>query len=271
MSRTMPRRVLTRLLSVVLLPLLAPTAFGQVSLPGSGTYLESFDGIGGGLPTGWTARIVASGTSLGLDAGMGFQPSATSWGTQNGQFANYASALNPGADGTQMSGTQAAYTDRAFGVRQSGQFGDPGAAFTLQLANTAGFQDFNLSFSTQLLNVQTRNTTYTVRYGVGAAPASFTTLGTIDTGTLNGGAFGEDPFSVGPGSLAGINNVNDTVWIQVVALTSSAGGGSRDVFAIDNFQLTYTPVPEPATVLAVGAAGLGLAGLVRRRYCGGLA
>jgi hypothetical protein len=265
MSRTMPRRVLTRLLSILLLPLLAPAALGQVSLPGSGTYLETFDSIGGGLPTGWTARIAATGASLGLDAGLGFQPNATSWGTSMGQFANYASALNPGADGTQMSGTQAAYTDRAFGVRQSGAFGDPGAAFTLQLANTAGFQDFNLSFSAQLLNVQPRTTVYTVRYGIGDTPPSFTNVGTIATDTLNGGAFGEDPFATSAGALSGLNDINDTVWIQVVALNSSTGSMSRDVFAIDNFQLTYTPVPEPGVVLAVGAAGLGLVGLARRR------
>ena len=62
--------------------------------------------------------------------------------------------------------------------------------------------------------------------------------------------------------------MNDTVWIQVVALTNSTGSGNRDTFAIDNVQLTYTPVPEPGAVLAFAAAGLGLAGLVRRRYRG---
>jgi hypothetical protein len=268
----MPRRVLSRLLSVFLLPLLAPAAFGQLSLSGSGTYLEDFNGVGGGLPTGWTTRTTANATSLGIDASGGFNTATSNWNNTAGQFANYASALNPGANGTQTVATQAGYADRALGIRQTGGtggLGDPGAAFTIQLANTAGFQDFNLSFSAQLLSAQPRTTTYTVRYGIGAAPSSFTTLGTIDTSALNGNAFGEDPFAVGPAALAGINNVNDTVWIQVVALAASTGSGNRDTFAIDNFQLTYTPVPEPGIVLAVGAAGLGLAGLVRRRRRGG--
>src|SRR5207249_4308965 len=30
--------------------------------------------------------------------------------------------------------------------------------------------------------------------------------------------------------------------------------------------LNYTPVPEPATVLAIGAGGLALGGLIRRRF-----
>ena len=35
--------------------------------------------------------------------------------------------------------------------------------------------------------------------------------------------------------------------------------------AVDDLQVTFTPVPEPMTVLAVSAGGLGLVGLIRRR------
>jgi hypothetical protein len=263
----MPRRVPTRLLAVPLLLAAAPAASGQVTLTGSGSYAEHFDGLSGGLPIGWTVRLFATNTVLGQDVtGSNYAATATSWTNSTGQFANYASALNPGVTGSEISTTQATMANRALGVRQSSSLGDPGAAFTLQLANTSGFQDFNLSFSAQLLSVQGRDTNFTVRYGVGANPSSFTTLGTINTGTLNGNAFGEDPFTLGPSALAGLNDVNDTVWIQVTALTASSGSGSnRDTFAIDDFQLTYTPVPEPAAVLAAAAGGLGSAALARRR------
>jgi hypothetical protein len=264
----MPRRVPTRPLALLALLLAAPAAPGQVTLTSTGSYFQDFNSIGSGLPTGWTVRINATNTALGMNVSTtNYNQFATSWGTSTGQFANYASALNPGANGTQTSTTQAAYTDRALGVRQDTQdFGDPGAAFTLQLANTAGFQDFNLSFSAQLLSVQPRDTVYTVRYGLGTNPSSFTNLATINTGTLNGGVFGEDSFTLGPSDLAGINNVNTPVWIQIVALSASTGSGSsRDTFAIDNFQLTYSPVPEPGAMLAVAAGGLGLFSLGRRR------
>ena len=43
-----------------------------------------------------------------------------------------------------------------------------------------------------------------------------------------------------------------------LAVASDGGGGYL-------LQLTFTPVPEPATVFALAAGALGLGGLVRRR------
>ena len=37
-----------------------------------------------------------------------------------------------------------------------------------------------------------------------------------------------------------------------------------DGLAVDNLSVTFTPVPEPGSVLAVGVAGLALADLARR-------
>lgn len=262
----MPRLALTRLLSISLLLLLAPTAVGQVSLSSSGTYLQNFDGIGSGLPTGWTVRDNANATSLGLDFSGGFQQNKTLWSSSTGMFANYASALNPNATGSNNSTEQNAMTDRALGLRQASGFGDPGGAFTLQLANTTGFQDFNLSINLQTLTnsvASPRVTTYTVRYAVGtpSVAGDFTTLGTYTTDANFSNATQTFDLS---GATA-LNDQGQSVWFQVVALSASTGSGNRDTFAIDNVQLTYTPVPEPGAVLAVAAAGLGLAGLVRRR------
>lgn len=44
--------------------------------------------------------------------------------------------------------------------------------------------------------------------------------------------------------------------------TFEVPGIFNQIFAIDNFGVSYTPVPEPATILALG---LGAAGLLRRR------
>jgi hypothetical protein len=241
-------------------------ARGQVTLSGSGVYIESFDGIGSGVPPGWSVQINATATRLGTDVSTSnFASTPVSWGSTTGQFGNYASALNPNVTGTETATTQSGYTNRALGVRQTSGFsgfGDPSAAFTLHLANTTGYKDFNLSFSAQLLSSQPRSTTFTVRYGTGASPSSFTTVGTISTDSLGNGTFGSTLF--GPTSLGGINDSPNAVWIQVAALNGSTGSGNDDTFAIDDVQLTYSPVPEPATVGLVAAAGLGAAALVRR-------
>ncbi|MBU6173903.1 MAG: hypothetical protein KGQ60_08870, partial [Planctomycetes bacterium] len=49
--------------------------------------------------------------------------------------------------------------------------------------------------------------------------------------------------------MAGINNVNDFVWLRVVALDPSISSGNRDTFAVDNFSLSYSAVPEPSGLL----------------------
>ncbi len=68
------------------------------------------------------------------------------------------------------------------------------------------------------------------------------------TGSISGGGFNAANFSV-----SDFGNFNHTQWNFGVQTSGS------------NVVLTFQPVPEPATVLAVGAAGLGLAGWVRRK------
>lgn len=48
---------------------------------------------------------------------------------------------------------------------------------------------------------------------------------------------------------------------SATSYTVIASAGSNDVFR----GVAMTPTPEPAAILAIGAAGLGLVGLVRRR------
>ncbi len=77
--------------------------------------------------------------------------------------------------------------------------------------------------------------------------ATYTSLTNLTTGTYNAGDAG-NPFSVSGTNFAVNNN-----WIVTVNATS--------------FDVTFSPmspVPEPGTVLAIGAAGLGLFGAFRR-------
>src|SRR5690606_15680775 len=90
-----------------------------------------------------------------------------------------------------------------------------------------------------MLSVQGRSTTWTIDYGIGAAPSSFTFLGRWE----DPGVFGSTHITISE-DLAGLSNQPE-VWLRIVALTASGGSNSRDSMAIDNF--TITAIPEPST------------------------
>jgi hypothetical protein len=62
-----------------------------------------------------------------------------------------------------------------------------------------------------------------------------------------------------PGSPVNIGGTNVYAFYNYDVATGTFGSGNDVVIAF-----TSNPVPEPATVLGLGAAGLGLAGVVRR-------
>lgn len=232
-------------ISLIGLNLLFAMAGGRAQVVLTGTrYTQNFDGIGAGLPIGWTVRTGASGSSLGT--GASFTGATKTWADTGGNFGNCASVSGYGTNftGGEVSATQNAGTNRCPAVRQGGSFGDPGAAFILQIANTSGITNLVLSLDLNMLSVQTRATTWTVDYAVGNTPGSFTPLATY----ADPGAFGVTPL-VGLSLNADANNQPENVWIRVVALTASTGTGSRDTFGIDNISLTYSNVNAsvPAT------------------------
>src|ERR1041385_5371971 len=141
----------------------------QVVLGGT-NYVQNFDGISSGLPPGWSVRTNATAVALGSQPV--FTTNATSWSGTSGQFANYASTLNSGTNflGTETSAIQGACTNRCLAMRQTGTFGDPGAAFVLQLQNTLGFRNFQLNVDLNMLSVQTRSNAWVIDYGFGNAP-----------------------------------------------------------------------------------------------------
>ena len=244
----MNRKSAVSVIAVLAIAVTAP-ARAQVILTGT-NYVQTFDSLGLGLPAGWSVRTNAATNSLGTVAA--FTTNTTSWSSTSGQFANYASTVNTGTNflGGEAASVQSACTNRSPGIRQTGTFGDPGAAFVFQIQNTVGFSNFELAVDLNMLSVQTRSNLWTIDYGLGNSPASFTPVWT----NSDPGVFGTSTHTVSFGSA--LDNQPQTVWIRIAALESSAGSGSRDTFGIDNFRLSYQAAgnlaPIPLSIELVG-------------------
>lgn len=207
----------------------------QVTL-GTSPYVQSFDGVGSGLPTGWTTRSTATAGTLGTSVTP--STTATAWNNTTGQFFNGASA--DGLIGTSSGSAQNASTDRALCLRQTASYANPGGAFVLQLANTTGKTGFQASFKLQSLDQgSARTTTWKVEYGTGATPTSFTPVNTLPaTLTTGGSTFTNQSVTVDFGSA--LNNNSGPVWIRVVALAPSTGSGNRATTGLDDFSLSWS-------------------------------
>jgi len=216
-------------------------------------YSENFDGIGSGLPTGWSVRTGASTTSLGTSAA--FSTAAAAWKAATaGTFANFAATTNN--DGTAFistedATTQAAATNRAPGIRLSNGT-SPGTAFVLGLSNTLGFTNFVVNLDILTLNTNSRIYSWHVETAVGAAPASFTFLGKF----IDPNVWGSSHLSFAlPSSIC---DQGDNVWIRVAVITNAASTGSHDTFGIDNFSLAWSVVPPSTNPPSISAQPAGL-------------
>ena len=240
--------------------LIAITTHAQVSLTGT-NYIQDFNSLGSGLPTGWTTRLGVSTTNLGTALAFtntGSSSAINNWSDTTGAFKNYASATGLVSNST--TGAQQASTNRALGITPTGTFGDVAtnySAFVLQLNNTAGFESFSLSMDAMVLSSQTRTNVWTLDYGVGASPTSFTTL----TNWTTPATFGTTTLSISSETLSGIANLSDNVWIRFSLLTPSTGSGSRDRIGIDNFSLTYTASAGTEYFWTADGSALGGAGI----------
>lgn len=247
------RRQLPILATILLASLFTLPLGAQLSLTTS-PYQQNFDGIGGGLPTGWEVRTGATASALGTNATP--VTTATAWNSTSGNFRNVASAN--GLTSTSTSTDQNNSTNRALAVRQTSSFGDNSASFYLQLQNTASKTGFKLSFQLQSLDVSSpRTATWTVQYGVGASPGSFTAAQSI-TGTLTtgGSSFTNNTVNVDFGSQ--LDNINDIVWIRIVTLTATTGSGNRPTTGIDNAELTWAGAATPAISVTPSSLAFGL-------------
>jgi autotransporter-associated beta strand protein len=214
---------------------------------GSGVYYsQNFNDLGTALPTDWTTRTGANASGLGTS--QAFSTTEILWSDSAGAFKNFASAT--GLSSTATTTQQNDSADRALGIRQTGSFGNPGASFQYVFTTTGETIDA-ISFDLMMLSVQGQSTTWSIQYGVGAAPTSFTTLGTwSDPGTWGTTALTFDTSDFG----SSLDNQANLVF-RVVALSSSTGSGSRDSVAIDNFVINSIAAATGNGTLGISEAG----------------
>lgn len=232
--------------------LLTSVSQAQTIISGSG-YTQNFNAIGSGLPTDWTVRTGATTTALGTTESL--TTAATSWGDTAATFKNFAASTSLTSSASVA--TQSGSADRALGIRQGASFGDPGASFNFNFS-TAGVQVASISIDLMMLSVQGRSTTWSIQYGIGTTPASWTTIGTY----TDPGTFGATNFTITNGTFGTNLDNQANAWFRVVTTDATTGSNNRDSFGIDNFSIAV--VPEPT-----GAALVGLTALstlwVRRR------
>ena len=214
----------------------------------SGSYSENFNLIATTAAAGWDVRTGATGASLGT---VGTYTSST-WADGTGEFKNLAAA---GTGSTSSTTVQNAASDRVLGIRQTASFGDPGASFNFDFSSS-GLTVQSITIDLQMLSIQGRSTAWSVQYGIGASPSSFTTLATFS----DPGTFGSTTLMIPTATLGAALDNQAQAWFRVVALSATTGSNSRDSFAIDNFSITAVPEPAAAVLTA-----LGLLGILRRR------
>jgi hypothetical protein len=211
-----------------------PQAQGQLTLTG-GSYVQHFDAISNGLPAGWSLRTEATATSLGTVT-TNYNADGKTWASTAGEFGNCASTVaNSGTNfiGGETTTIQGNCTNRALAVRQTASFGDPGAAFVLQIAHTIGLSNLTFNVDLDLLRTNSNSTAWTVQYAIGDSPSSFVTLGDYS----DPGVFGATTRTYHLGADASGSTSN--VWIRIAALSPAGGSGTRDTFGIDNFSLSW--------------------------------
>lgn len=221
------------------------TGDGQINLGTTSPFNINFDNLGtAGLPAGVYVKQDASNSYIGNEGSV-YQNnfnSATAWNQTSLGFKNFASAT--GLTSTTSSAAQATATNRALGVRQTGTAGsggDPGAAFAFLLSNTTGKSNLQLEFKLQSLDAPVsagRTTTWRVDYGTGLNPAFFSTV-TTSPATLQtiNGSFLNNTVTVNFGNL--LNNITQPVWIRIVTLSSTTGGGNRPSTGIDDVKFSW--------------------------------
>ncbi len=235
-------------IAAILLTVFAAVSLQQASaqpivLTGS-SYTNTFDTLEAdqALPAGWTVYSAASASAVGTIAGfaaLNYTATSNTWKTTSYRFSNQASTFSylGGTNflGTETTATQAAEPNRCLAVRQTSAAGvDPGVAFVLKITDTLGRKDFALNLdSLNLDNSSPRTTTWTVDYGFGAAPfVAVTNFANVATNYAT-----NHRTVVFPNGT--IDNNAGPVWIRVVAISGSTGGGNRQTFGMDNFGLTW--------------------------------
>jgi len=230
-----------KLLTFSLLSLgLCSTAMAQAPYELLGhSYTQNFDGLGGGLPTGWMVYKNATTTSLGT--ALTFNASATPWDQGSGQFCNYAAKDTFYAAAT--AAAQNASPNRALGVKPDASI-DTGTAVVFRIKNTKGLSSINFSCNVMSLDLNAARYKYWyIDYGVGSNPTSFNTI--AGSFLIGNNTFFQFPISVN--LPAGLNNQDSSVWIRMISYVPSYNSLAYPTSAIDDVNITWVGKP-PVTV-----------------------
>jgi len=229
-----------RILCICLILAMVMTVQAQYPLIGA-EYIQDFDTLSSGLPEGWQVEIKASAVKRGIAAKFTAIPgAATRWAHAGGSFKNMASANGFAAFSAATAVLQQAAMDRALGLRQTGTFGDPGAAFLFRMDHTYQLHDFKLELQLQSLDTAAgRKTTWLLQYGIGDVPDTFITVASGTTGS----SYANHSLRASFGKA--LDNHPVPVYIRLVTLSPAAGTGVRGVAAIDDVQLHWTGTAMP--------------------------
>jgi hypothetical protein len=243
-------------LLLIIVSITAAHALAQAQLSFNGSYAENFDSMGAAgtsYPAGWSGvRYAGTGGAGALTLGV-----TTGTATTGGLY-------NVGAAGD---------SDRALGTVSSGT---TIPRFGAQFVNNSGAAFDQITFSG--LSEQWRtgtsaaaNETVTFEYSFNATdindpaatflPLSGMDLTEIQTSSTTGGAIDGHANQI---AISG--SISSAGWADGTTLTvrwsDLDDAGSDGLYAVDNFSLSATAVPEPSTVALLG---LGMAGLLARR------
>jgi hypothetical protein len=130
----------------------------------------------------------------------------------------------------------------------------------LAISDTLGFNDFSISLRLFTANDVTNNQTYAVEYRVGNS-GNFTQIGSTYT---TGIPFNATSYSVNSVTLSALNNQSSNVYVRVRGTIGTGQSGSLDTIGLDDFNLSYSAIPEPSTYAAM-AGTVALFGAVWHR------
>lgn len=239
---------------------------GSVSLTSS-PYLQNFNSLSSGMPTGWAVYSGARVNLTGTEATVTTTPSSTTaWNQSGGGFKNYASAT--GQVSTMTATDQQNAGNRALGIRPTAAF-DPGAAFLVKINGTKGRTLTEVSFDFQVLDNQPRTTRWRVQFATGTTPGTWNhlavesaspsiTVSANDTAFYSPTGFGSWNVKLKSAALSTLSNIDDVIWLRIVSPYLTFGSGNRDSQGFDNFKISFTGTPtavaantpSPATPLA---------------------
>ncbi len=233
----------------------------QLSITSVNTaFSQNFDAIGTSADltvlngaNGWRIGFSAAPTFSGGTSTLGAIQSATLTGTSGGNSYNFRDGNNT--------------NDRAVGFLNSSSFASP-RSLMVQLANNTGTTVTELQVNWDWEKYRTGTREFNGRF---YTSTDGTTWNEQALGLQN---FPADASNAGLATptvvsksllLSGLNLSDSSPFFLRFELAGVGGSTNGQGWGIDNFQVVANPVPEPASLIAVAAAGLGAVTWRRRR------